>query len=46
MNRQRPTIPLIPEMIDIRRAHTLVEGRANESLFLGWGVRLPGSLPW
>ena len=46
MNRPRTTIPLVPEMIDIRRAHNLVEGRANDSLFDGWGVRLPVNLPW
>lgn len=46
MNRPRTTIPLIPEMADIRRHHNLVEGRANSALFDGWGVRLPISLPW
>lgn len=46
MNRPRTTIPLIPELADIRLRHNLVERRVNTGLFDGWGVRLPMNLPW
>jgi len=39
----RPTIPLIPELIDIRRRQT--SPGADDALFGGWGVRLPFSVP-
>ncbi|MDP9018602.1 MAG: hypothetical protein M3N19_09810 [Candidatus Eremiobacteraeota bacterium] len=35
----RPTIPLVPELIDIRRQHDLTAGQADSNLFAGWGVR-------
>lgn len=39
----RPTIPLVPELIDIRRRFR-TDG-ADDALFGGWGVRLPFSIP-
>ena len=39
----RPTIPLVPELIDITRRRP--GAAADDSLFGGWGVRLPFSLP-
>jgi len=38
----RPTIPLIPEMIDITRRNSA--RAADDALFGGWGVRLPLSI--
>ncbi len=39
----RPTIPLVPELIDITRR---IPGHgADDALFGGWGVRLPFAIP-
>ena len=35
----RPTLPLIPDIADVRRHHDLTAGQANSDLFGGWGVR-------
>ena len=38
----RPTIPLVPELIDITRRDN--RAGADEALFGGWGIRLPLSI--
>lgn len=42
MTDPRPTIPLVPELIDIRRRQS--GNGADDALFSGWGVRLILSL--
>ncbi len=46
MNTPRPTIPLIPELIDIRLRTKSVRGAADDQLFRGWGIGLPSSRNW
>lgn len=45
MRTSRPTIPLIPDLIDLRFRNHLGTG-PNTELFGGWGVGLPNSRFW
>lgn len=45
MPNPRPTIPLVPDLIDLRFRNRLGTG-PNTELFGGWGVGLPNFRLW